>query len=146
MRRRPAPLVPYREGMEPTASTADDPEHDKVDGDVLFGIVLILLGFAVLADQADWVHWSFWLNFWPFIVLAFGLARLVAPGYHHGHRRPRRSALFLLTIGIWGAVSEYRLFGLHFGTSWPLLVVAAGLNMVLKSFDSSCAPRRVRES
>ena len=132
--------------MESNADAAGDRERTPGEGDILFGIVLILVGFAVLADQADWVHWTIWLNSWPFILLAFGMARLVAPGYHHGRRRPRRSAMWLLAIGIWGAVSEYRLLGLNYGTSWPLLVVAAGLNMVLKSFDSSCATRRVRES
>jgi len=146
MRAPGAHRVPYREGMEPTAQIDDRADRDNVDGNVLFGIVLILLGVAVLADQADWVHWTAWLNFWPFIVFAFGLARLIAPGSHQGHRRPRWSATWLLAIGIWGAVSEYRLFGLNFATSWPLLVVAAGLNMVFKSFDSSCAPRRVQES
>ena len=119
--------------------------RDSGDGHVLLGAALILVGLAFLADQADLIHVTISERMWPFFPLFFGLVRLFAPGYRHGHRRPRRGAVWLLSIGIYGLISQYRLFGLDYSTSWPLLIVAAGLNMVLKSFEAPCA-RPVREN
>ena len=131
--------------LDTEAAPQANANRDDGDGPVLFGAALILVGLAFLADQADLIHVTLSERMWPFILLFFGLVRLFVPGYRHGRRRPRRGAVWLLSIGIYGLVSEYRLFGLDYATSWPLLIVAAGLNMVLKSFEAPCA-RRVRES
>ena len=132
-------------GLETTTTPQANGNRESGDGHVLLGVALILVGLAFLADQADLLHVTISERMWPFIPLFFGLVRLSAPGYQHGRRRPRRGAVWFLSIGIYGLVSEYRLFGLDYATSWPLLVVAAGLNMVLKSFEAPCA-RRVREN
>ena len=46
-----------------------------------------------------------------------------------------RSGVWLILVGLWGLVNEWRLFGLTYGTSWPLLVMASGAMMVWRSFD-----------
>ena len=140
MRRRAAGAIPYGYGME-TNPPAVSREQEHGDGQVLFGAALVLVGLAFLADQADWLRFSISARFWPFVLLFFGVARLIAP-----RRRPRRTAVWLLSIGMWGVISEFRWFGLSFATSWPLLVVAAGLNMVLKSLEPPCQRRAVRET
>jgi hypothetical protein len=132
-------------GLEIRTPPQANGNRESGDGHVLLGAALILLGLAFLADQADVIHVTISERMWPFIPLFFGLVRLFAPGYRHGRRRPRRGAVWLLSIGLYGLVSQYRLFGLDYSTSWPLLIVAVGLNMVLKSFDAPCA-RAVREN
>ena len=121
-------------------------EHDAGDGHIFVGAALMLLGVAILVDQADWLKWSLSVRLWPFVLMFLGLVRLVAPGTKRGRPRPRRTAVWLLSIGLWGLISEFRLFGLNYATSWPLLVVAAGLNMVLKSMETPTRARHMREN
>jgi hypothetical protein len=132
-------------GLEATTPPQANGTRDSGDGHVLLGAALILIGLAFLADQADWIHVTLSLRFWPFVPLVLGLARLLVPGYAKGRRRSRRSALWPLSIAAYGFISEYRLFGLDYSTSWPLLLVAGGVNMVLKSLEAPCA-RPVREN
>ena len=129
----------------PEAMTPTQANREQGDDHIVLGAALILLGLAFLADQADLIHIALSERIWPFIPLVCGLMRLLAPGYANGRRRPRRGGVWLLSIGLYGLISQYRWFGLDYSTSWPLLIVAAGLNMVLKSFEAPCA-RPVREN
>ncbi len=44
-------------------------------------------------------------------------------------------AVWLLFLGAWGLVNEYRLFGLHYGHSWPVLLIGAGALIVWRAMD-----------
>ena len=76
----------------------------------------------------------------------FGTVRMLAPGYRDGRRHSRRSGLWLLAIGVWGTVSEFQLFGLGYSISWPLLVIAAGINTVWRAFEPECVGRVARRA
>ena len=115
-------------------------------GHVVVGAAIVLLGLAFLADQSGAWHLTLSSRMWPFILLFMGLARMAWPRQRDGRPSSRRGGVWLLSIGIWGLISEYRLFGLHYGSSWPLLVVAAGINMVWRAFDEPKAPGRLREN
>jgi hypothetical protein len=108
---------------------------------VLIGSALVLAGLGFLVGQAGWVLFSVTPRHWPIIPLFFGVARIVAPSADG--RRNYRGGVWLVSIGLWGLVSEFGLFGLRYGTSWPLLVVAAGVNIVLQSFEDEASSRPV---
>ena len=127
--------------METNTPAAAPVERQDGNGHVLVGAALILIGLAFLADQADWLEFSISARLWPLALILFGVARLLAPG-----KRPRRTAVWLFAIGIWGLISEFEWFGLGYATSWPLLIVAAGLNIVLKSLEPPCQSRPAREN
>jgi hypothetical protein len=80
---------------------------------------------------------------WPFILMAFGLARLADSGVPPD-RRPgaRRSGIWLLFISVWGLVSEFHWFGLAYRSAWPLLIVGAGTMIVWAALDRAKAPAR----
>lgn len=124
-----------------TGTKATRPAAENDDGHLFMGAALIFVGLVFLADQITW--WDFRISghFWPFILLILGAARLVAPGYKNGCRRSRRSGVWLVTIGLWGLISEFELFGFDYSTSWPLLIVAAGLNMVWRSLEPHPVPQ-----
>jgi hypothetical protein len=48
-----------------------------------------------------------------------------------GTVRERLSGFWLIAVGIYGFVSVWEMFGLHWGTSWPILLVAVGVRIVL---------------
>jgi hypothetical protein len=123
-------------------------EQDTQDidrGHVAIGAAIVLVGLAFLADQADWWHFDVSWRLWPVILLVMGAARMVWPQSGKRHRRSRRGGVWLVMIGAWGLISEFHLFGLHYGTSWPLLIVAAGINMVWRALEEA-GPRPVREN
>jgi hypothetical protein len=49
------------------------------------------------------------------------------------------AGLWLVAVGFWMQISHLRLFGLTWGTSWPLLLIALGGGMILRSFFESTA-------
>lgn len=103
---------------------------------VVFGLVVMLIGTLLMLDRLDW--WGVRLNvpLWPWFLIVLGLVRLTdLPADARGGTRGRRSAVWLLFIGAWGLVNEYRLFGLHYGHTWPILLIGAGVLMVWRSMD-----------
>ena len=111
---------------------------DKDNGHVLLGAALILIGLAFMADRVDWLEFEFSPHAWPYVPLALGMLRLLWPH--------RRAAVWLLGIGLYGLVSEYGWFGLHYGSSWPLLIIVAGINMVWRALEQPQPPKAIREN
>jgi hypothetical protein len=38
-------------------------------------------------------------------------------------------------VGLWGLISETRVFGFGYSTSWPLLVILAGVAIVWRAME-----------
>ena len=75
-------------------------------------------------------------SWWPFVLIVMGAARMVnGPDVSPRERGKRRSGVWLIVVGLWGLVNEWRVFGLSYGTSWPLLVMASGAMMVWRSLE-----------
>jgi hypothetical protein len=113
---------------------------------VVFGLVVMLVGALLLLDRLGW--WGVRLNvpLWPWVLVALGLARLSDRSTDaHGCLRGRRSAAWLLFIGAWGLLNEYRLFGIHYGHSWPILLIGAGAMVVWRALDQTTGVPARRE-
>lgn len=126
----------------------DNPERERQrsSGHVFVGLVIVLVGLVMLAERTglDGIHLSG--HFWPFILIALGAVKSLDPGEHGGRRRSRRGGLWLMYVGGWGLVNEFHLFGLDYGSSWPLLIIGAGVGLVWRAFDHPGGCTRVRES
>jgi hypothetical protein len=98
-----------------------------------FGTVLLITGIALLMDNFDFFEVGPIWRFWPLIFIAVGLGKLsdarVSSEYH--------SAAWWLFIGSWFLISELHIFGLHYNTSWPILLIGIGIGMVWKSIEYS---------
>lgn len=79
-------------------------------------------------------------RYWPLIVVALGILRMGAPS-RHGRSSSTRTGAWLVYIGLWGLVSEFHMFGFDFRTSWPLLVVGAGVFIVWRAVESPAGGR-----
>ena len=102
---------------------------------ILIGLAIVLVGFAMLVQRNDGWGLHLDLRWWPFLLIILGLARMAVPGERGGRRRSRRGGFWLLAVGVWGVISEMQLFGFDYSTSWPLLVIAVGVNIVWRSMD-----------
>lgn len=124
-------------------TTGSDSGRPRV-GQVLIGLAIILVGLGFLMHRLDVWHVHLSAKFWPLILLGIGAARFLDGPVETARGGPRRNGLFLIYIGLWGLVSEFELFGLGYETSWPLLIIAVGLNTVWRSIEDA-RPRRPQE-
>jgi hypothetical protein len=119
------------------ATTGGRPDVEARGGQVFIGLALMLLGLAVLFERMDLWHLNVSARLWPFFLLLLGLVKFVSGPYRTRRGRKVRGGAWLIYIGLWGLINEYHLLGLDYDTSWPLLIVAAGLNMVWRSLAST---------
>src|SRR5262245_28635985 len=83
---------------------------------------LIILGTLLLLGQGGFV-------------VQYGRRERLPDGTVRGSVRKRGAlggGLWLTGVGCWMLASQLHLFGLDYGTSWPLLIVLAGTIMLVK--------------
>ena len=120
---------------EKDVATVPDSFHRPRGGQVLLGLALMVLGLGFLLHRLDLWHIHLSTRYWPFILLFIGVARLLDGPFRTRRGRTLRGGVWMINIGLWGLISEFQLFGLNYGTSWPLLIVAVGLNIVWRSLE-----------
>lgn len=97
-------------------------------GRLVFGGFLVLFGAVLLADNFGIeLPGEIW-NYWPFLLIGLGAAKLFWPGRGEG----REGGLWLLTAGVYCWLSSWRIYGLHWGTAWPIYLVTGGAVMLFE--------------
>lgn len=122
----------------------DERNGQPTTGHLMTGLVLIVVGIAFMVDRITILDVEG--RWWPFILLAIGAVKFLAPSASGRGTGSRRPGAWLLFIGCWGLVNEFHLFGLDYGTSWPLMIVGAGIMIVWRAFEGPhvCARAGVR--
>lgn len=105
-------------------------QSKKKGGSLGIGIVLISLGVFLLFAQLGYFPMGYALQFWPLILIVLGFIKIVQPGTESDDRW---GGFWLVMVGLYCLVSAWRLFGLHWGNSWPLMIIAAGLMTIVKT-------------
>ena len=116
---------------------------------VVAGGVLLLLGVAMLLTPAENLRLEAGRLIGPFIMIAIGTTILVGSRAcaekpaaddtvrerrRNAHRNRSTSGLWMIGIGCWLLVSQTHLFGLGFGTSWPLLLIVMGVLLMIRGW------------
>jgi len=118
----------------------------KLDGRVIVGLIVIAVGTSLLLQRGEWGLY-FNVPIWPAVLVFLGLARLGDRRVDAAGRvRFNRTGAWLIFLGFWGFINEYRLFGLHYGNSWPVIVIGAGALMVWHAVDPLSCSRRQKPS
>jgi hypothetical protein len=112
-----------------------DSQDAACGAQVAIGLAIMLLGAGFLFDRLDLWHVHLSRHFWPFFPLFFGLARLLDAPRKRRRGRAVRGGMWMIYIGVWGLINEFHVLGLDYDTSWPLLIIGAGLNMVWRSLE-----------
>ena len=118
-------------------------------GRVVAGLIIIAAGVAMLVDRIGILGIHLSGRYWPLLLMAFGFMRLLdPPARRNGRRRSRWTGAWFVYLGLWGFVSEFHVLGLDYNTSWPLLIVGAGIGIIWRAFEDpqnrQC--RQTRES
>lgn len=99
---------------------------------LVWGVGLIAVGIVVLLERADIISLDIrvaelW-RYWPWLLVISGLTELVPP------TRPSHiiSGLGSIFFAGWWYVSFNRIWGWGFGDTWPALIVACGVGLLLR--------------
>ncbi len=95
---------------------------------VLFGLLLVALGVLFLMSRFDIVHLGPAWEWWPYIVILFGLFRMALWSSAHSVG----SGFGLVLFGGWFLVTVNHWYGFDWSNSWPLALVAVGLSIVAR--------------
>ncbi len=98
---------------------------------------MLLGGYLLLSNLGYGLPFSL-RHFLPVPFLAVGMWGLAFPNRHVG----RDTGAWALMLGLYFACSVYHLFGLSWGSAWPILLVGLGMAMVLGRDDGLRCRRR----
>lgn len=97
---------------------------------LLWGVLLIGIGGALLADQFGYVEiYDLW-QYWPLALVLIGVIKMI--GFPTA--RDFVSGLWCVVIGVWLFANFEHMFGMYFDSSWPFLIIAWGVILILKPF------------
>lgn len=94
----------------------------------VWGLLLIAVGTIVLLDRMVYIDAGAYWHYWPLLLVAVGINQMI------GAPTPRElgSGLWTIFIGLWLFACFEHVFGLSFGNSWPLFILAWGVKLVLQ--------------
>ena len=96
-------------------------------GRLILGLYLMAIGILLFSSNLGFeVPHGVW-NYWPFLLIVGGGARI----FLGGDREAWSEGFWLLLSGIYCWISVWNLWGLSWGTAWPIFVVAGGMSLVL---------------
>lgn len=98
-------------------------------GTTLAGMLIIVVGVAMLAERTGLLslHWR--ANIWPLLLMLFGGASLLRPNPDGRH------GLFFVFAGAWWYAGQVGWISML--QTWPLLIVGLGLSVMLQSFTAA---------
>ena len=111
-------------------------------GGVFSGIILITIGTLFLLNRAGYVDTSTMWRYWPFVLIALGLIRLIPP------TNPERiggSVMFVL-MGVAFLLATWRIGVFTFANVWPLILVAVGAGIVTRALVTNLGGGRSDDS
>lgn len=110
--------------------------HRQVSA-AIFGVILIALGTIFILDNLGYVEaFPFW-EYWPVVLIGFGLASLIAP---KDAGDPAGGAV-MTGVGTFFLLRKLDVIDWRFRDVWPLFLVLAGVALILRSLTERRAPR-----
>lgn len=90
---------------------------------ILAGILFLLFNFDVLESDTIW-------HYWPLAPVAIGLLKLTGVRSLKDIGPP----MWWIFIGAWLYVSVFKVYGLGFSRSWPILIIGWGISTIWNAF------------
>jgi predicted membrane protein len=102
----------------------------RVTPQIILGLLIIAFGVILTLDNLDYLEAGDILRYWPLLLVAFGLARLLGTNGTSG----RLSGGVMVVIGLWPTADELAAFPLDFERWWPMILVAVGGLILVRGF------------
>jgi len=101
----------------------------RITGRVIFGLILCVLGFLWTLDSLGIVDSAPILNWWPSILVLFGLSRLLGVG---GRRHTAVGVVFTFA-GTWMLLRRLEIVHVGVFDLWPMILLVVGGSLVWNS-------------
>jgi predicted membrane protein len=95
-------------------------------GKLVFGLAVLAIGAIFLLSNLNVIDSANYLRWWPLLLVAYGLAKLLQP-------RPARGRMFGFLVAVLGTLILLKDFGkIHFSIwgLWPLALILLGLSII----------------
>jgi predicted membrane protein len=107
---------------------------------MILGLMIIIFGLALTADNVGWLDANDILRFWPLAIVAIGLGKLLQSDSRSGQIF---GGIVVLVGATLTAETVFRV-RVHIWEWWPLAIVALGLLIISRAFgrgSAQCTPR-----
>ena len=116
-----------------------DPVHQRHSrhraiSSFVWGLALIAFGAGLLLQHLAIIDLPSLHVWWPLIFVVLGVVRLVELRFGSG--------LFMIALGAWFYACQTEWHGLTYGNSWPVVIVALGLKIVVQALTGERWGRR----
>lgn len=101
----------------------------RVTPQIILGLLIVAFGVILTLDNLDYVEAGNILRYWPLLLVAFGLARIVGSDCTSG----RVSGGIMVVIGLWLTADDVWGVPIDFERWWPMFLVAIGGLIVLRA-------------
>lgn len=98
-------------------------------GSVTIGLFMIVAGVVLVLDHLGLVQIGSLGSWWPLLVVAIGLGKIVSPV----PERDLAEGVMLMLLGGWFLSVVHHWMGLTWRNSWPLIFVAVGAKTVVQA-------------
>ncbi len=109
----------------------DKPTSYKWRSQMVWGLILIVLGGAMMLDRLNMIEiYDLW-HYWPLVLVVIGINRMIgSPSIKHFI-----GGSWMIFLGFWlYAISEGMI---SFRSSWPILIIFWGLEMIIEPILSA---------
>ena len=97
------------------------------------GLLIMLIGLALLLDRFGWINAGFVFRLWPIVIIVFGVMHFTRGAQEH-----RFWGLFWIFTGTWFLLRSLNLITLGFWELFlPMLLIAFGVSLVLRTLSDS---------
>ena len=121
--------------MHPKGCSCDRCCGRGVSPGLVGGVLITALGVILLLDRIGTLDAREILRFWPAILVAIGLLKLVSPGGGLG----RTFGALLATLGAVLLLDELGWAHIHFNDLWPLALIAVGVLLLWRAIEGQTA-------
>src|SRR5262245_12164936 len=96
---------------------------------LILGVAILLAGLAFTLDNFGVVDADTFIDFWPLLLVAVGVAKLATAPRTGGWL----SALIWIFIGVWWTLYNLAIVDFHPVDFWPVFLIIAGLYLVQRA-------------
>jgi predicted membrane protein len=95
-------------------------------GRLIFGLSVVAFGVLFLLSNLNMIESSNYLRYWPVVLVAFGLAKLLQPRESGG----RMFGFILGSVGVFLLLKEFGKIHFDLWDFWPAILVLMGLSII----------------
>lgn len=105
---------------------------------LVLGLLVIGLGILFTLDKLGYVEAGSLWEYWPVVLIAVGLGRVLQPRGCHG----RGFGVVLIAVGGWVLLYNLDVIHQRVWDYWPVLLVLLGISMVFRAVERPGGPSR----